>query len=80
MPKNKPAKFSFSCLYNLPGEGLVAEFRLGADTLLFDKRGLQARIVERRRRGEDTRVEEEALARMNALGGVHEGDSGLALF
>jgi hypothetical protein len=79
MSSNQPAKFSFSCLYNLPGEGLVAEFRLGADTMLFDKRGLQARILERRRRGEDTRVEEEALARMNALGGFHEGDAGVLL-
>jgi hypothetical protein len=73
---NNGSDLRFSCLYNVPGEGLVAEFKCGTESLLFDRRGLQSRILLRKRRGEDTGVEEQALARMNALSVTAEPDSG----
>ena len=57
----------FVRFYSLPGEGLVAEFRVPGDSLLFDRRGLEHRIVTLKRAGVDTSVEENALARMHAL-------------
>ena len=75
MSKNG-SELRFSCLYNVPGEGLVAEFKCGSDSFLFDLRGLQSRILLRKRRGEDTTVEERALARMNALRVAGDPDTG----
>lgn len=57
----------FVRFYSLPGEGLVAEFRVPGDSMLFDRRGLQHRILALKRQGIDTSVEENALARMHAL-------------
>ena len=60
--------FRFIGLYELPGEGLVVEFRYQGEVLLYDRRGLQHRIVQRKRDGLDTSVEEAALGRINAIG------------
>lgn len=56
----------FNRLYSLPGEGLVAELREGSRSLLFDRQGLQHRILERKKQGLDTSAEERALAQLNA--------------
>ena len=60
--------FRFIGLYELPGEGLVVEFRYEGEVLLYDRRGLQHRIVQRKHDGLDTSIEEEALGRINAIG------------
>lgn len=57
----------FTCLYNLPGEGLVAAFDEDGETLLFDRQGLQYRIVTKKANEQDAAVEEQALAQMNSL-------------
>ncbi len=63
-------------LFNLPGEGIVAQLRNGTVSSLYDKQGLQFLILERKSRGEDTKVAEKALARINAL----QGASGIHFF
>ena len=55
--------------FNLPGEGIVAQLRNAGTSSLYDKQGLQFLILDRKRRGEDTQVAEQALARINALQG-----------
>lgn len=65
--RKSTSNIEFSGIYNLPGEGLVVELRADGDALLFDRQGLQHRIVQRKHDGLDTSVEETALARMNAL-------------
>ena len=58
----------FSGLFNLPGEGFVAQIRIGTDARLYDRQGLQHLILERKQTGEDAGVLEEALIRMNSVG------------
>ena len=57
-----------SGLFNLPGEGFVAQIRIGTDARLYDRQGLQHLILERKQTGEDSRALEEALIRMNSVG------------
>ena len=52
-------------IYNLPGEGFVVELRQGGTTHLFDRQGLQHRILEKRRQNLDAAVEGAALVRIN---------------
>ncbi len=52
-------------IYNLPGEGFVVELHQGNTTYLFDKQGLQHRILDKKRLGLDASVEESALLRIN---------------
>jgi len=59
-------------LYSIPGEGLVAAFDDRGDTLLFDRQGLQSRIISLRQRGEDCSEEEAALSRMSAVSDLPE--------
>ena len=61
-------KEQFTGLFNLPGEGFVAQIRSGADARLYDRQGLQHLILKRKQTGKDVRVLEEALIRMNSLG------------
>ena len=56
----------FNRLYSLPGEGLVAELRDGTRSLLFDRQGLQHRIIELKKQSLDASAEEQALAQLNA--------------
>lgn len=60
------ARMKFLELYSIPGEGLVAAFESGGETLLFDKQGLQSRILTLRHQGDDSTEEELALSRMTA--------------
>ena len=54
-------------LFNLPGEGLIAQLRDSTGTVLYDKQGLQFLILQRKESGLETRAAEEALARINTL-------------
>ncbi len=58
----------FSGLFNLPGEGFVAQLRTSRGTVLYDRQGLQSLILQRKESGLDTRAAEEALTRINTLG------------
>ena len=57
----------FSGLFNLPGEGFVAQMRDSTGTVLYDKQGLQFLILQRKESGLETRAAEEALARINLM-------------
>ncbi len=57
----------FSGLFNLPGEGFVAQLRNSTGTVLYDKQGLQFLILQRKELGLEARAAEEALARINTL-------------
>ena len=58
----------FTGLFNLPGEGFVAQIRIGNDARLYDRQGLQHLILQRKHTGKDVRALEEALIRMNSVG------------
>ena len=68
MDKSTPHREQFTGLFNMPGEGFVAQIRIGADARLYDRQGLQHLILERKQTGEDVNVLEEALIRMNSIG------------
>ncbi len=53
-------------IFSMPGEGLVVEIGEGDSTALFDRQGLQYRIVKRKQQGLDTSTEENALLQMNS--------------
>ena len=55
-------------LFNLPGEGFIAQLRDPTGTVLYDKQGLQFLILQRKELGLEARAAEEALARINTLG------------
>ena len=57
----------FAGLFNLPGEGYVAQLRDPTGTVLYDKQGLQFLILQRKELGLEARAAEEALARINTL-------------
>lgn len=63
-------KEQFTGLFNLPGEGFVAQIRIDTDARLYDRQGLQHLILERKQTGKDVRALEEALVRMNSIGDV----------
>ena len=63
----KTPEVEFLNLYDLPGEGLVAELRIGVESQLFDREGLQYRIITGNKENRDTSTEQAALARINAL-------------
>jgi len=54
-------------LFNLPGEGFIAQLREFSGTVLYDRQGLQFLILQRKELGLEARAAEEALARMNSL-------------
>ena len=54
-------------LYSVPGEGLIAAFEDLGDTLLFDRQGLQSRIITLKHQGSDSSQEELGLSRMSAI-------------
>ena len=71
MKQRAPDREEFAGLFSLPGEGFVAQIRLGVDTQLYDRQGLQFLILERKQIGKDAQALEEALTRMNSLGEKH---------
>jgi|TARA_B100000686_G_scaffold354436_1_gene464680 hypothetical protein len=59
----------FSALFSIPGEGFVAEIRTGDEVRLYDRKGLQHLILERKQLGnKNIQALEKALARINNLG------------
>jgi len=60
----------FAGLFNMPGEGFVAQIRIGTNARLYDRQGLQHLILERKQTGKDVRALEEALIRMNSVSEV----------
>jgi len=59
-------------IYNIMGEGLVVELLEDDNAALYDKRGLQYRIIDRKKRGMDTQVEERALQQVNSFSSLVE--------
>jgi hypothetical protein len=59
-------------LYSIPGEGLIAAFDEFGETLLFDKQGLQARIISLKHQGRDSSEEELGLSRMTAISNLQQ--------
>ncbi len=59
-------------IYNIPGEGFVVELRFKSSSYMFDKQGLQHRIIEKKKKGIDATVEETALAQINNFGPIFD--------
>ena len=57
----------FTGLFNLPGEGFIAELRNGSIATLYDRQGLQYLILKRKQAGQDVQAAEQALGRINTL-------------
>ena len=57
----------FTGLFNLPGEGFVAQLRDGTRSSLYDRQGLQYLILQRKQEGTNAKAAEKALARMNSV-------------
>ena len=68
MTKPTRQKEQFTGLFNLPGEGFVAQIRIGTDARLYDRQGLQHLILERKQTGKDVHALEKALIQMNSVG------------
>ena len=64
---NSDGNVEFSGLYVIPGEGTVVALNDSGKTMLFDKQGLQHRILTKKAKGENTEAEEHALFRLNQL-------------
>ena len=59
-------------IFSMPGEGLVVELSVEKGTALYDKQGLQYRIIARKRAGLDTSTEESALLQVNSYSPVFD--------
>ena len=66
-PANTDLMEEFTGLFNLPGEGFVAQLRNGDQSSLYDRQGLQYLILQRKQDGQDAEAAEQALARMNSV-------------
>lgn len=60
-------------IFSMPGEGLVVELGFEEGTALYDRQGLQYRIIKRKREGLDTSTEEIALSQINNFSPVFDG-------
>ena len=52
-------------IFSMPGEGLVVELGFGDGTALYDKQGLQYRLIQRQQAGLDISTEQSALSQIN---------------
>ncbi len=59
------AEVELGGIYNIPGEGFVVELKILDAAYLFDKQGLQYRIIEKKQKGYASTVEEMALTQIN---------------
>ncbi len=59
-------------IFSMPGEGMVVELGFKDGTALFDKQGLQYRIIQRKQDGFDTSTEESALSQINNFSPVFD--------
>ena len=69
---NEDDKAHLVGIFSMPGEGLVVELGFARTTALFDKQGLQYRIIRRKQKGLDTSVEEKALSQINNYASVFD--------
>jgi hypothetical protein len=60
-------------IFSMPGEGLVVELGSNGGTSLYDRQGLQYRILQRKREGLDISTEENALVQMNSYAPAFDG-------
>jgi len=68
--KDNQGKTRLVGIFSMPGDGLVVELGLEEGTALFDRQGLQYRIIQRKQVGFDTSTEESALTQMNSFSPV----------
>ncbi len=62
-------------IYNIPGEGFIVEIIDDDRSMLFDRRGLQYRILQRKQQSMDTSAEESALLQINNFNSPFEHTS-----
>jgi len=60
-------------IFSMPGEGLVVELGFEKGTALYDRQGLQYRIIQRKQAGLDTTTEEMALSQINSFTPAFDG-------
>ena len=72
MTKNESQPVEIVGIYNIMGEGLVVELLDGNRAALYDRRGLQYRIIERKKKGLATQVEDRALRQLNSFSTLAE--------
>ena len=72
MPQPKDSVVELLGIYNIMGEGLIVELLENNQAALYDRRGLQYRIIERKKQGIDTQVEDRALRQLNSFGTLAE--------
>ena len=70
--ENEDAVVELLGIYNIMGEGLVVELLENDQAALYDRRGLQYRIIQRKKEGMDTQVEERALRQINSFSSLVE--------
>ncbi len=70
--KDNQGKTRLVGIFSMPGEGLVVELGLEEGTALFDRQGLQYRIIQRKQVGLDTSTEESALTQINSYSPVFD--------
>ena len=63
----KPETEQLTGLFSLPGEGLLAQIEKNGVSTLYDVRGLQFLILDRKKKGEDASSLELALRQIRAL-------------
>ena len=61
------SKVHMGGIYGIPGEGFVVELHQDGNAALYDRQGLQYRILQRKQAGLDTQCEEKALSHINNL-------------
>ena len=69
---NEEGKARLVGIFSMPGEGLVVELGFADSTALYDKQGLQYRIIHRKQQGLDTSIEEKALSQINSYAAVFD--------
>lgn len=70
--KGKKENIRLVGIFSMPGEGLVVELGMKQGTALYDRQGLQHRIIQRKQDGFDTTVEENALSQINSYSPVFD--------
>ena len=69
---SKNEKTTLVGIFSMPGEGLVVELGFDGKTALFDKQGLQYRLIQRQQAGLDTSTEQSALSQINSYAPVFD--------
>lgn len=70
---DNPGKSRLVGIFSMPGEGLVVELGFEKGTALYDRQGLQYRIIQRKQAGFDTSTEESALSQINNYSPAFDG-------